>query len=300
MRLLGWLSVFSVGCLPQLPELDDPCGAWPDPGLFRVKIDEASSPVRKPYVYVPSGAEGPRDIVFLLHGAGATGPLMEEATQFQKLADEKGFVLVYPNGLGWPTRTWNSGTGFDDDHDDVLFLDDLALEVSARVCGRRLFATGFSNGAMMAHRWACEGKGVIDAIAPVSGTLLVDDCTTGPIPVKHYHGTEDTVVRPEGGAGTVLRDVSFTSVNDTMEIWRTINECTDAPPEVTRNGDTECTAWDCTEPTVLCWVEGWDHHWPGGVYSAKTDANATGEIWDWFDEVVPLDPPSDDTPPVDP
>ena len=284
MRRIALFFVIG-GCLPQLPDLADPCGPWPDPGLYRLKVDEPG-PLRKPYVYVPSTAEGPRDVVYLLHGAGGTGPKMEESTEFEKLADEEGFVLVYPNGLGWPTRTWNAGYGFDDDHDDVKFLDDLAADVTEKVCAGRSFATGFSNGAMMTHRWACEGKAAIEAISPVSGVLLVDDCAR-PMPVRHYHGTADKVVRVEGGKGTVLRDVSFPSVDETMAIWRGVNGCSDDPPEVTTEGDTTCTAWKCGTPTEMCLIEGWDHHWPGGIYSAKTDADATGEIWSWFGRVAP-------------
>jgi TRAP-type uncharacterized transport system fused permease subunit len=120
---------------------------------------------------------------------------MEEITKFEGLADAEKFVLVYPNGLGWPQRTWNAGPGFESEADDVWFLDSLTRIVQDRVCGRRVLATGFSNGAMMAHRWACAGKEPPDALVVAGGGLLVDECKeTVPTPMRHYHGTEDQIV----------------------------------------------------------------------------------------------------------
>jgi polyhydroxybutyrate depolymerase len=284
---LLWLT----GCIRELPVLDDPCGPWPEQALYKVTIDVDQT--RKPYVYVPWTDEGPRDVVMLLHGAGATGPKFEEITQFEALADEKGFVLVYPNGLGWPLRTWNADDGFESDADDVGFLDALSREVTDRVCGRRVLGTGFSNGSMMIHRWSCEGKVPPDAMVVSSGPLMQSECPKAvPTPLRHYHGTEDTIVPVEGGEGTSGAGIVFPSVVQTMEIWREINQCSQAEPSTTYDGDTECSAWDCVVPTELCLIQGWPHLWPGGIRSAGTDADLTFTAWQFFDSVVPVDSPA--------
>lgn len=267
------------GCIPELPTLEDPCAPWPDPGLYRVVMEPSDSRTRKPYVYVPNSA-GPREVVVLLHGTGMSGPKMTEATGFLQLADQEGFVLVYPNGLGWPLRDWNVGAGYDDGHDDVAFLDDLVAEVAPKVCGDRVLGTGFSNGAMMVQRWGCQGANV-DAIAPDAGPLLVGGCRDGrPMPVKYYHGTADEVVPVDGGVAG-LRGVDLPSAQETIEVWKERNACVGEGTVVT-NGDTTCTSWDCAAPTELCLVEGWGHQWPGGVNAGRTDAGATIAIWEWF------------------
>ncbi len=283
MRRLALIPLLA-GCIPLLPDVEEPCEAWPDPGLFKVKLERTDSQTRKPYVYVPS-SKGPRNLVVLLHGGGMNGTKMEEAANFKKGADELGFVLVYPNGLGWPLRYWNAGPDFEDGHDDVDFLDDLVRSLSPKVCGDRVLATGFSNGAMMVHRWGCQGE-TVDAIAPVAGPLMVGGCGDGPpVPIREYHGTADPVVPYDGGAGNSIRDVTFNSVEDTIDTWRERNGCSEADPEVTVNGDTTCEAWPCQADTVLCTVDGWGHAWPGGTAASRTDANATQAIYDWFDSL---------------
>jgi polyhydroxybutyrate depolymerase len=53
--------------------------------------------------------------------------------------------------------------------DDVGFIRALLADLEARqpVDRRRVYATGLSNGAMMAWRLAVEASGTIAAIAPV-------------------------------------------------------------------------------------------------------------------------------------
>ena len=275
---LAWISV--GGCLPWLPDVADPCASWQAPGWYRIEVPRSDSHDRRPHVYVPQ-AEGPRDVVVLLHGAGMSGSKMDDVANFVKGADQHGFVLVTPDGLGWPLRDWNAGPAFEDGRDDVAFLEALVGQLAPRVCGDAVLATGFSNGAMMAHRWGCEGR-QIDAIAPVSGPMMVDACDGDPLPVRHYHGTDDPVVPAEGGEGTSLRDVVFRSADQSMATWRERNQCSDEAPEVTVTGDTSCSRWDCAVPTELCLIEGWGHRWPGGIHATQTDANATQAIWDWF------------------
>ncbi|MBX2799844.1 MAG: hypothetical protein KTR31_19350 [Myxococcales bacterium] len=273
------------GCITELPEVSDPCAEWSDPGLFRITLEPDDSRTRKPHVYVPATA-GPRRMVVLLHGAGQNGSNMSERTNFLRGAEEFGYVLVYPNGLGWPLRTWNAGTEFDDGHDDVAFLDGLVEQLQDRVCVDKVLATGFSNGAMMVHRWGCEGTQV-DAVAPVAGPLMLDACEGDPVPLRHYHGLDDAVVPYQGGVPEQGLEVDYPSVSDTFGQWIERNQCEDLDPAETVVGDTTCLDWSCEASTVLCTVSDWGHRWPGGIHHQQTDANASRAIWDWFNEVVP-------------
>ncbi|MEO0604179.1 MAG: hypothetical protein AAF211_22270, partial [Myxococcota bacterium] len=253
IRALGPLGL--VGCLTQLPEVDDPCAAFDDPGMYRFDV-ETEERTRKPFVYVPPGA-GPRDLLVLLHGGGSSAPDVQEVTGYTAAADEQGFVLVVPNGLGFPLRTWNAGDGPDVDADDVGFLDTLVSDLRPRVCGDRTLGVGFSNGGMMAHRWACEGNQA-DAISSVAGPLLVDACEGPPRPVLHWHGTADKVVPVDGGRSA---GVDFPPVTDTMDTWRVRNQCAPEPRDAVTEGDTTCTVYDCAASTELCLVENWPHRW---------------------------------------
>ncbi len=286
MRALCPFLVVLSGCIPDLPVLDDPCGRWPDGGgLYRIDLPADDSRTRHPYVYVPSGA-GPRDVIFLLHGRGANGPSMAEVTGMVAEADARNLVLVYPNGLGFP-REWNAGPQFRQTQDDVAFLDDLAEQVDGLVCGRRRIAVGFSNGMMMAHRWACDSDAV-DAIGGAAGPLMIDRCAGEPLPMRQYQGDADTIIPIDGG---VSFGVKVPALAWSMERWRTRNACTDEPPTVTVTGDTTCTAWQCAAPTEQCVVAGWPHAWPGGTNGVRTDADATENLLRFFRDAVPVEEP---------
>lgn len=293
MRLPHLLLVaLSAGCVTWLPEVEQPCERWPEPGLYKFEV-ETTDKDRTPWVYVPRSA-GPRDLVVMLHGAGQNGKQATESTHLMRQADRHGFVAVFPNGLGWPARFWNAGDCCGSarearkDRADVEFLEDLVDQLSPRVCGDRVLATGFSNGGMMAHRWACEGERV-DALVPVAGPLMTQECAGEPVPILHVHGTADTVVPARGGRPRSSVDASYPSVEASMRVWRERNQCTDAPPEVTRYGRaTNCQRWDCAVTTELCLIEGWHHAWPGGRNTAA-DVDLTRYLYSWFEEHAPRD-----------
>jgi polyhydroxybutyrate depolymerase len=285
MTLLRALPLLLLAaCLPDLPTVSDPCGAWPDGGgLYRLPFEAPDSRTRHPYVYVPSG-KGPRDVVFLLHGRGSSGPSMAEVTGFLDEADRRNLVLVYPNGLGFP-KEWNAGPQFRQTQDDVAFLESLAAELDDRVCARRRVAVGFSNGMMMAHRWACEGE-ALDAIGGSAGPLMTKSCGGDPMPMRQYQGAADPVIPIDGGPSF---GVQVPSLSSSMALWRERNQCDASEPEVTVTGDTTCTRWQCAAPTEQCVVAGWPHRWPGGVNGASTDADATAALLEFFRTSVPLD-----------
>jgi polyhydroxybutyrate depolymerase len=268
-----------AGCIPELPVLDDPCGAFPDPGLYELTVDTPDPGKRKPLVYVPDG-EGPRPLVFMLHGAGQSPRDMEEVTGWNDLADREGFAVIYPGGTGLFAKLWNATDANPyTDADDVAFLDQTARLATDRLCGAGILAVGFSNGASMVHRWGCESEWP-DAIAPTEGGYLVDDCPEAPVASLIWHGTDDPTVPYDGAT----RDgVVLPSVVEVTEIKREQNGCTDTLPEVEENGDASCVRYACETPLTVCTLDGWNHRYPGGTnVGAQQDFDATTDSWAWF------------------
>ena len=76
--------------------------------------------------------------------------------------------------------------------DDVSYLADVVG--SLRSWGaRRISVVGFSNGGMMAYRFACARPDLVDSVGVMSGTLEVPHCD-GPIRALALHGEKDATV----------------------------------------------------------------------------------------------------------
>jgi polyhydroxybutyrate depolymerase len=76
---------------------------------------------------------------------------------------------------------------------DVVHIRAFIDSVVRRVCAdpRRVYLTGFSNGAGFAYRAGCELRDRVAAIAPVSGSYrLHDTCNRGAMPTLEIHGRD--------------------------------------------------------------------------------------------------------------
>jgi polyhydroxybutyrate depolymerase len=120
----------------------------------------------------------PVPLVISLHGGGGNAGHQRRVSDFNRLADEKGFIVVYPNGTGQrqdAILTWNGGAccgyAMTNNVDDVGFIRALIAELSNAyaIDPKRIYVTGISNGGIMAYRLACEASDVIAAIAPWRG-----------------------------------------------------------------------------------------------------------------------------------
>ena len=258
-------------------------------------------------LHVPAGASmrDPLPVVLVFHGGMGNAQGARRATHFDRKADREKFLVVYPQGLGaFPRRflTWNSGNccgrAQRENADDVGFvraiLDDLPRYV--KVDERRVFATGFSNGAMISNRLGCELAERIAAIAPVSGTLGIAGCKPArPVPVIHVHGTADQNCPYAGGTGAhSLAGVSFRSVADSVKAWRTADRAV-AVAQVSAHGAVKTERWAAGPggaDVVLVTIEGQGHVWPGGegllpenmVGRDVGALDATDLVWEFFKE----------------
>ncbi len=231
--------------------------------------------------------------------------MMVAFSGLNRTADEAGFLVVYPNGSGvGPFRTWNAG-GFKGKlaarrADDVAFIRTLLNELGRllKVDRQRVFACGMSNGAMMCYRLAAELSERIAAIAPVAGTMAIEDAKPKrAVPLIHFHGTADNLVPFDGPNQGTPKFLSFKSVKETIQVWCQIDGCP-SQPEMTSLPDREKDGTTVKRLTygpgregaevVLIEIAGGGHTWPGqtpvvGFIGKSTlDISANDLIWQFF------------------
>ena len=76
-----------------------------------------------------------------------------------------------------------------------------------------MYATGISNGGMMAYTLACDAD-MFAAIGAESATQLEDCATPHPPSVMHIHGTADRFIHYDGGPGMGVAQIDCPAVQD--------------------------------------------------------------------------------------
>jgi polyhydroxybutyrate depolymerase len=269
-------------------------------------------------IYIPSSYDKTVQLplVIALHGRGANGASMIILTHkgFNKMADNDGFIMVYPDGI---ELNWNDGRMDEEANDrahrenidDVGFLSALidSMIKDYNIDPKRVYVTGISNGAIMSYRLACELSDKITAIAPVDGNipnLLFPECSPSePVSVLSINNTDDPLVPFEGGYIYGIRKINLgkvLSVNESIEFWVNRNKCSVTPvvteePDMDPKDGTRVTrkqyvnGIEGTE-VILYAVDGGGHTWPGGfqylpagiIGKTCRDFDANEVIWSFF------------------
>jgi poly(3-hydroxybutyrate) depolymerase len=122
--------------------------------------------------YVPHDVSPHSPLVIVLHGALMDAKLMREWTgyEFDQLADQHGFVVVYPDGYKHAWNDCHSEATFAahiENTDDMGFVKDLiAREVAQRqIDEKHVYVLGYSNGGQMALRLALQAPEQVAGIA---------------------------------------------------------------------------------------------------------------------------------------
>jgi polyhydroxybutyrate depolymerase len=212
-RLTATISLGGVlACSPLSAAVPEPSGgAEHDPhpaerGRLHV------GPLERTFLYyAPPGLPAHPAAVLVFHGAGGDGARIRGfiGPELERLARERGFVVVYPDGHGGHWNDCRRGVPYPARRrniDDTGFVRGLIRWLGDHygVDGERVRAIGFSNGAHLAFRLALELPGEIQAIAAFGAGLPVPeeiDCeSTGvPVPVMLVNGTADPINPFQGG-----------------------------------------------------------------------------------------------------
>lgn len=184
---------------------------------------------RRYWLYVPATLEGKDNVpvVFSLHGrSNNDNPNQGGKPVFTSLANEKGFIVVYPQGRNagdaqdikdYPGDDWKKGfdgkTGWEatgKENADTKFIKALVEEIQKEyktqtssnsnisVDPKRFYLCGFSMGGMMTYACAKVLNGTFAAYGSCGGFPLnefhMSLATENPIPFIHLHGKNDNML----------------------------------------------------------------------------------------------------------
>ena len=250
------------------------CGRSGKPGdyIFTLRHNGLE---RRYRVHVPANydATRPAAVLVALHGGGNMEYQANDVRYgLISKSDSAGFIAVFPNGTRRMKRgmfaTWNAGNccahARDASVDDVGFVRKVVEDVSRQwdVDRGRIYATGMSNGGLMAYRLACEASDLFTAIAavrsPIRGT-----CPRSPILRR---------CRRRSRSGQVSRVAR-----------RSRSECSTCPARIAI-----CTRRVAATPGCSCATsESGGHSWPGGTKPRASEPPSTaisaGDVmWAFF------------------
>lgn len=337
--LLAIVGMTTLSCRQSLDSED--CLANPPKGPGESVCTVPGFENRDFILELPPNFDGkaPLPVVFALHGGGGRkeGLLTmtckdaneSDPSCLVSAAKDHGFVLVIPDGTESKLnlRTWGASEkvaglecvyACEQNIDDIAYFNTLLEHVGKLVPidPKRIFFTGFSNGAEMSHRIACEMADRVAAIAAVSGANMIAESGTcapsRPVPVMQIHGKADPCWKFDGGVGTCPGQpegaygsvVQSTIGTVDKPGWAIRNGCAADMPMTTMLPDTATSDGTTTEKQTFAGckadvefliVTGGGHTWPGGdqylsvdtVGAVSADFSASDTILDFF-EAHPL------------
>ncbi len=240
---------------------------------------------RENLLYIPSSVKPAPPLLLVFHGGAGrpTGMTRMDEGRLLGIADEQGFIIGYPEGVG---RSWNDyredpiSEAHKSDRDDTGFIRAFVAELVRRygIDRNRVYVAGISNGGFFSVRLACEASDVIAGAVVVTAQLPkagLSRCKPErPVDLIFINGTDDPLVPYAGGNVEVFGKKRgwILSTDDTLAFFAKRYGCSahrktalpvkdvDDPTLVIRHD------WTCPSSLLQLYeIQGGGHTWPGGI-----------------------------------
>lgn len=245
---------------------------------------ESGGQQRRYLLHVPPGYDGSTKtpLMLLFHGFGGSPRAVLETTRMNTIADEHDAIVVAPLARG-RVAEWDFRTPISEPSSDLAFVRNLVNELKSEACvdPSRVYAAGFSNGAVLTLALACDGTTKFAAYGVVSGPYWSDSCRRSPpASIIYFHGLRDRVV-PYAGGRTVIGQLP--PVSDALASWAEHDGCPAVSAATTVARQVRHFTWrQCRERSdVSVYVVGnGGHRWPGGepIRAGRVSGYMTREI----------------------
>ncbi len=177
------------------------------------------------YLYVPNNVKPNPPILLALHGCQGSGPYLYSSTDFGKLADQYGFIVIYPStnpgGSCWDVSstqalTRNGGS-------DPVGLMSMITYTEQHYGGNpnAVYVTGESSGGMMTNVMAADYPDVFKAAAAYMGVPYYCFYTNS---VKGWNGPcgSGQEIKTAQQWGDLVRNTAYPGYNGPrprMQLW---------------------------------------------------------------------------------
>jgi polyhydroxybutyrate depolymerase len=252
-------------------------------------------------LHVPKTIPGdrPMPLVICLHGFAEWPAHVMRLSHWNQLADEFGFLVVYPRGSGFPFR-WRCSGMFSrqaEQSEDVQFISDLIdqLKKEYKIDETRIYANGLSNGGGMSFLLAGGLSDRIAAIGSVAGAYVLpwtEYTPKRPVPAIIFHGTADPIVPFHSHSSGRFRFLP--DVPEWVQSLANHNGCQTNPVPLHGSGSVSGIRYPGVTnhaEVIFYRVAGGGHTWPGGkampefiVGKTTADIDATRLMWSFFTE----------------
>ena len=264
-------------------------------------------------VYVPRSydANRPTPVVFMYHGTNERGRDMYESTGWAAKADSENFIVVYPSSgsyalkEGGEWQKWNTTDLAKQLAEGQMTLDDVkftrtvldSLKTTFNVDGKRLYATGFSNGGRFVLTRLIPAMHDVFSAYATAGAGFVEESLDSTIqagidaPLYSVLGTEDEILAQVNGIKLpmpmdaeemvrypVLGNI-FTNTPNVLALSPAYTVQYDQPNFTTLTYDQSLGG--TPHQFVFRMVQGMKHVYPGGSDN-PAGPNAADLFWDFF------------------
>ena len=262
---------------------------------------------RRYWLYVPASVAGRENVpvVFSLHGRGNNDKPEDTGKPiFTSLANEKGFIVVYPQGRNagdeqdkkdYPGDGWKEGfggtTGWEatgKENADTKFIKALvdtiqtdyktqtASNSNISVNPKMFYLCGFSMGGMMTYACAKVLNGTFAAYGSCGGFPLnefhMNLATENPIPFIHLHGNKDQMLGIKH-LNTIIENLLFRNGCDlSQQVINTDWSATNVNGEKHKFKKYDFTGVNGVPVTTVTF-DGLEH---------SVEASAPAYLWDFF------------------
>ncbi|MDH3992572.1 MAG: polyhydroxybutyrate depolymerase [Gammaproteobacteria bacterium] len=286
------------------------------PGVVERGTLEYDGRRREWLAYIPEAIDEKPALLLLLRGSKHSGEQMRTGSfySFDYLAEQKGFIAVYPSGFEGHWNDCRASAGFSAntlDIDDVGFLRALAGTLVSLYGAdpNRIYAAGVSNGGHMAYRLGFEAPDLVKGIGAIAANLPVEgnfacEASGEAVATIIINGTGDPVNPYQGGIVDLFGDTSRGAVQSagaSVAYWAELAGYS-ADPEVHKWPDRDpgdgtsvrSERWQGAgkPPVQLVTVEGGGHGIPHPDYSGPRilgrpshEFNTAQILWAFFESI---------------
>jgi poly(3-hydroxybutyrate) depolymerase len=237
-------------------------GCAPTTGVATPSPTPSPTPTRQYTLYKPPSFDKAKTypLILVYHGSGQTRDDMVKLTKLNALADKENVLIAY---LAYSNGGWDMAR----DKDFTLKVID---ELKANVDPQRIYATGFSMGAVFVNDLAIELPDRLRAVAAVGGgSRDIKTVRSGrPVPLLTIQGDLDR------------NRQSFTVSNAEWDTWAGCGSPKKSELVPGKVSQTVSTCADSSRHEVV-WLTGVSHEWPNGPDNGYAIDAAT-YMWQFF------------------